>query len=269
MSLIVCIRGGGDLGSGVVLRLHRSGMQVVICELATPLVVRRTVAFAEAMFSGSITVEGVTGRKASGQAEIDQCLGQRVIPVVADPDLKLLFWLKPDVIVDARLLKTIVNHRVDQIPLLIGLGPGFTAGINCHAVVETKRGQNLGRVYWQGSSEPNSGIPEMVLGYVEDRVLRAPTDGKFKGLVKIGQIVAKGEQLAIVSGIQVTAAFDGVVRGLLADGVPVTRGMKVGDLDPRLDVDLTLFVSDKALAVGGGVLEAILTRPELRQKLSG
>jgi len=181
----------------------------------------------------------------------------------------LLFWLKPDVIVDARLLKTIVNHRVDQIPLLIGLGPGFTAGINCHAVVETKRGQNLGRVYWQGSSEPNSGIPEMVLGYVEDRVLRAPTDGKFKGLVKIGQIVAKGEQLAIVSGIQVTAAFDGVVRGLLADGVPVTRGMKVGDLDPRLDVDLTLFVSDKALAVGGGVLEAILTRPELRQKLSG
>lgn len=269
MSLVVCIRGGGDLGSGVALRLHRSGMQVVICELAAPLVVRRTVAFAEAIFSGSITVEGVTGRKATGQAEVAQCLGQREIPVVADPDMELQGWLKPDVIVDARLLKTIVNNRFDQSPLRIGLGPGFTAGKNCHAVVETKRGHNLGRVSWQGSSEPNSGIPEMVLGYVEERVLRAPKDGIFQGLVKIGQRVAKGAQLATVSGMLVTAAFEGVVRGLLADGVMVTRGMKIGDLDPRLDVELTQFVSDKALAVGGGVLEAILTQPELRQKLSG
>lgn len=268
MSLIVCIRGGGDLGSGVGLRLYRSGMQVVICELPEPLVVRRSVAFAEAIFSGSITVEGVIGKKAVGQTEIELGFSQHVIPVVADPNLDLLTWLKADVIVDARLLKQPVNGIGGSNPLTIGLGPGFTAGLNCHAVVETKRGQNLGRVYWQGSGEPNSGIPEMVLGYVEERVLRAPSDGVFHGLVKIGQQVGKGQKLADVSGLVVVAAFDGVVRGLLAEGVAVTRGMKVGDLDPRLDVSLTQFVSDKALAVGGGVLEAILSRAEFREKLS-
>jgi xanthine dehydrogenase accessory factor len=268
MSLTVCIRGGGDLGSGVGLRLFRSGMQVVICELPQPLVVRRSVAFAEAIFSGSITVEGVTGKKAAGQAEIELAFNQRTIPVIADPNLDLLSWLKVDVIVDARLLKQPVNGMASSNSFIIGLGPGFTAGLNCHAVVETKRGQNLGRVYWLGSSEPNSGIPEMVLGYVEERVLRAPTDGVFHGLVQIGQKVSKGRQLAQVSGMDVTAAFDGVVRGLLADGVAVTSGMKVGDLDPRMDVTLTQFVSDKALAVGGGVLEAILSQPNLREKLS-
>lgn len=268
MSVIVCIRGGGDLGSGVGLRLHRSGMQVVICELPRPLVVRRSVAFAEAIFSGSITVEGVTGKKALGQSEIELGLRQRLIPVVVDPDLTLLSWLKADVIVDSRLLKAPVEAAVKPNPLLIGLGPGFTAGQNCHAVVETKRGHNLGRVYWQGSSEPNSGIPEMVLGYVEERVLRAPTEGVFHGLVKIGQKVAKGQKLAEVSRLYITAAFDGVVRGLLADGVPVIRGMKVGDLDPRMDLSLTQYVSDKALSIGGGVLEAILSQPELREKLS-
>ncbi|HWR65597.1 MAG TPA: selenium-dependent molybdenum cofactor biosynthesis protein YqeB [Bellilinea sp.] len=268
MSLTVCIRGGGDLGSGVGLRLYRSGMQVVICELTQPLVVRRSVAFAEAIFSGSITVEGVIGKKAFSQAEIEQGFNQQVIPVVADPDLDLLSWLKADVIVDARLLKKPVDGMTGSNPLIIGLGPGFTAGLNCHAVVETKRGQNLGRVSWQGSGEPNSGIPEMVLGYVEERVIRAPSDGVFHGLVKIGQQVGKGHKLAEVSGLAVTAAFDGVVRGLLADGVTVSSGMKVGDLDPRMDVTLTQFVSDKALAVGGGVLEAILSRPEFREKLS-
>lgn len=268
MSLTVCIRGGGDLGSGVALRLYRSGMQPVICELPQPLVVRRSVAFAEAIFSGSVTVEGVTGKKAIGQAEIEQGFNQQVIPVLADPDLNLLSWLEADVIVDARLLKLPVDGMVGSNLFTIGLGPGFTVGLNCHAVVETKRGQNLGRVYWQGSSEPNSGIPEMVLGYVEERVLRAPANGVFHGRVKIGNLVSKGQKLAEVSGVAVNAAFDGVVRGLLADGVTVSSGMKVGDLDPRMDVRLTQFVSDKALAVGGGVLEAILSQLELREKLS-
>ncbi len=267
MSLTVCIRGGGDLGSGVALRLHRSGFRVVICELPQPLVVRRTVAFAEAIFSGSITVEGVTGKKAINQSEVEIVLDLGLIPVIADPELALLSWLKPEVMVDARLLKKPVEAVKNSIPLLIGLGPGFTAGANCHVVVETKRGPNLGRVSWQGSSEPNSGVPDMVLGYVEERVLRAPADGNFKGLVKIGQRVGKGQILAKVSGVVILAAFDGVVRGLLADGVQVTSGIKVGDLDPRVEVDLTHLVSDKALAVGGGVLEAILTRPELREKL--
>jgi xanthine dehydrogenase accessory factor len=231
------------------------------------LVVRRTVAFAEAIFSGSITVEGVTGKKAISQTEVEYDLARRMIPVFADSELTLLSWLKPDVIVDARLLKIPVENLNHDNPLMIGLGPGFTAGKNCHVVVETKRGPKLGRASWQGSSESNSGVPEMVLGYVEERVLRAPIDGVFNGLVKIGQLVVKDQKLADVSGVEIVAAFDGVVRGLLADGIQVTSGIKVGDLDPRRDIDLTHFVSDKALAVGGGVLEAILSRPELRQKL--
>src|SRR3990172_1238227 len=189
MSLVVCIRGGGDLGSGAALRLHRAGMRVVVCELAKPLVVRRTVAFAEAIYSTEITVEGVRAKCVSSQSEIMQAWAEGVLPVTDGPNLALLTWLKPDVLVDARLLKKPVDFHLQASPLVIGLGPGFTAGVNCHAVVETKRGHNLGRVYWQGAGEPDSGIPEMVLGYVEERVLRAPSDGLLKGLVTIGQRV--------------------------------------------------------------------------------
>jgi len=269
MSLVVCIRGGGDLGSGAALRLHRAGMRVVVCELSKPLVVRRTVAFAEAIYSEEITVEGVRAKCVSGQTEIMQAWAEGVLPVTEDPNLALLVWLKPDVIVDARLLKKPVDFPLQTSPLVIGLGPGFTAGVNCHAAVETKRGHNLGRVYWQGASEPDSGVPEMVLGYVEERVLRAPSDGLLKGLVTIGQRVVKGQPLAEVDGQLLTAGFDGVVRGLLANDVAVKRGMKVGDLDPRQDENLVTLVSDKSLAVGGGVLEAVLSRPELRARYSG
>lgn len=269
MSLIVCFRGGGDLGSGAALRLHHAGMQVIVCELLQPLVVRRTVAFAEAIYSGEITVEGVRAKRVESQAEIIRALAEGVIPVIADPQLALLTWLKADVIVDARLKKKVVDFPLDVVPLVIGLGPGFTAGVNCHAVVETNRGPNLGRVHWQGAGEPDSGIPEMVLGYSEERVLRAPSDGSFTGLVHIGERVVKGQQLAEVAGQPLIAGFDGVVRGLLANYVTVNRGMKVGDLDPRLDGHLVSLVSDKSLAVGGGVLEAILSRPELRARYSG
>lgn len=269
MSLVVCIRGGGDLGSGAALRLHRAGIQVIICELPAPLVVRRSVAFAEAIYSGSIEVEGVTAKRADTRTEIEYDLGHGVIPIVPDPELRLLEWLRADCIVDARLLKKPQNQPVPDKPLLVGLGPGFTAGIDCHAVVETKRGASLGRVYWYGSGEPDTGVPEMVMGYVEERVLRAPADGIFLSAVKIGDQVVKGARLGEVNGKPLYAAFDGIIRGLIADRVRVTRGMKIGDLDPRLDEQLVEWVSDKALAVGGGVLEAILSRAELRQKLCG
>lgn len=267
MSLVVCIRGGGDLGSGTALRLYRAGIQVVICELPAPLVVRRSVAFAEAIYSGSIEVEGVTAKRVDTRQDIEKALANGVIPVVPDPELKLLDWLKTDCIVDARLLKKPQEHAITGKPLLIGLGPGFTAGVDCHAVVETKRGAALGRVYWQGSGEPDSGVPEMVMGYVEERVLRAPADGVFRSAVKIGDQVTKGTRLGEVGGRPLFASFDGIIRGLIADQLQVTRGLKIGDLDPRLDERLVEWVSDKALAVGGGVLEAVLSRPDLREKL--
>ncbi|MHB8934156.1 MAG: selenium-dependent molybdenum cofactor biosynthesis protein YqeB [Bellilinea sp.] len=269
MSLVVCIRGGGDLGSGTALRLHRAGILIVICELPAPLVVRRSVAFAEAIYSRIIEVEGVKGIKADSRPEIEEALAAGIIPVVPDPELSIMEWLKPDCVVDARLLKKPVEQILLDHPLLIGLGPGFTAGDNCHAVVETKRGPSLGRVYWQGTSEPDSGVPEMVMGYVEERVLRAPAAGVFLSTVKIGDLVTKGSILGEVSGKPIYAAFDGIIRGLIADRLRVGQGMKVGDLDPRLDQRLVDWVSDKSLAIGGGVLEAILSRTELRRKICG
>lgn len=269
MSLVVCIRGGGDLGSGTALRLHRAGMQVVICELPAPLVVRRTVAFAEAIYSGSIEVEGIKAHRVETRRDIENALENGIIPVIPDPELKLLSWLKVDCIVDARLLKRPQQPLTMDSPLLIGLGPGFTAGFDCHAIVETKRSASLGRIYWHGTSEPDSGVPEMVMGYVEERVLRAPADGVFTSAVNIGDQVVKGARLGEVDGFPIHASFDGIIRGLIADHLHVERGMKIGDLDPRLDERLVEWVSDKSLAVGGGVLEAILSRPDLRRKLCG
>lgn len=269
MSLVVCIRGGGDLGSGVILRLQRAGMRVVVCELAQPLVVRRKVAFAEAVYTGEISVEEAVGQKAANLREVENAWAAGKVPVLIDPDLNLANQLFPDILVDARLLKRPLKMDLEKKPYIIGLGPGFMVGENCHAGVETKRGPNLGRVYRQGSGEPDSGIPEMVNGYVEERVLRAPVDGIFAARATIGEVVKKGQLLADVSGIPVTAVFDGVVRGLLHSGLAVTRGDKLGDLDPRMDPSLAVLVSDKALAVGGGVLEAILAQPDLRQKYCG
>jgi len=266
MTINVCIRGGGDLGSGVAYRLYKAGLQVIICDLAMPLVVRRSVAFAEAIFSGVVEVEGVRAVRCEHRSEIETVLTRGEIPVIADPELAILDWYQPDCVVDARLLKKPLAPILTDSPILIGLGPGFFAGDNCHAVVETKRGHCLGRVYWRGSGEPNSGIPETVNGHDVDRVLRAPANGEFFARVKIGDKVARGEVLAEVGGQVMTAPFDGIVRGLIGNKVPVTQNLKVGDIDPRLDSRYIDKISDKSLAVGGGVLEAILTSPRLRQK---
>jgi len=269
MTIKVCIRGGGDLGSGVALRLHRAGMKVVVIELPQPLVVRRTVAFAEAVFSRAITVEGVAVVYAGNQPDVESAWAGGYVPVLVDPKLDAQKWIQPDVLVDARMLKRTDTANFDRQTFMVGIGPGFTAGVNCHAVIETKRGLSMGRVYYNGSSEPDTGIPEMVNGFVEQRVMRATSAGIFTGVVEIGQKVTKGQVLALVGGEKISAAFDGIVRGLLHSGIVVQKGTKVGDLDPRMDTTVLDRVSDKALAVGGGVLEAILSFPELRLKLCG
>jgi len=263
----IMIRGGGDLASGVALRLARIGMRVCITELAQPLAVRRLVSFAEAVYSGEITIEGVLGRKVSGFDEARQRMGTGMVPVLVDPAGEARHALQPLVIVDGRMTKRPPDLDLNSAPLVIGLGPGFLAGVNCHAVVETKRGPFLGRVIWEGPAEPDSGLPEMVADHQADRVLRAPADGVLSSSTQIGEVISAGQEIASVDGRQVCAAFQGVLRGLLHPGIQVRAGTKIGDLDPRADPRLARLVSDKALAIGGGVIEAILSRAELRPSL--
>lgn len=254
---LVAIRGGGDLGSGAALRLARSGFRVLILEVPRPVAVRRTVAFAEAVYEGVAQVEELTGRRVSGDRAL-AVMERGEIPVVVDPAAEILRELCPYSVVDAILAKQNTGTSPSMAPFVVALGPGFTAGEDAHAVVETNRGPNLGRVIWRGQAEPNTGQPGPVAGKSADRVLRAPRSGVLRAHLSIGAIVGKGEILASVGGVPICADFRGVLRGLARDGLEVTAGMKVGDLDPRLDTTLCYLVSDKALAVAGGVLEAIL-----------
>jgi xanthine dehydrogenase accessory factor len=271
MPALILIRGGGDLATGVALRLLRAGLRIVVTELARPLAVRRSVSFAEAVYAGEASVEGVTSRAVpdpSDSLRILTILGKQQVPVLVDPDCSSAQSLHPDVIVDGRMTKQ-PPQPIGYVPLLyIGLGPGFVAGQNCQAVVETRRGHTLGRVTWQGGTEPDTGQPD---GDTR-RVLRAPADGILQAGKAIGEHCEPGDRIAEIEtsdgGRQaVIAAFAGVLRGLLHPGLQVAAGLKIGDLDPRDDPRLVSLVSDKALAIGGGVLEAILARPELRSRL--
>ena len=266
----VLIRGGGDLATGVALRLHRSGIKVAISELAQPLAVRRTVSFSEAVYEGSHTVEGVTARliEASQLSAYPERRRKgsdaEEIPVLVDPDASILSSFFFPVVVDARLIKQPPLPLPVDIPLHIGLGPGFTAGSDCHAVIETRRSHTLGRVYWTGTTQPDSGEPEGD----PRRVLRATNDGVIVGLKKIGEHVEEGEIIAVISDqYSVVSPFTGMLRGLIRDGLRVTKGVKIGDVDARDDASLCQLVSDKALAIGGGVLEAIMSQKEIREGL--
>lgn len=252
------VRGGGDLGSGVALRLHNAGARVIILEIEQPLVVRRSVAFAQAVFSGETKVEGVRAMLARSIAEAVELANAGIIAVVVDPAASLVQSMGCDVLVDARLMKRPPELAHPAAPLVIGLGPGFIAGENCHAVVETQRGHFLGRVYWEGTAAADTGVPESVQQKTSERVLRAPIEGILRSKLTIGDPVAAGTVIAEVNGLPVTAPFDGQLRGLVADGLLVKKGMKIGDVDPRMDARFVEMVSDKALAVGGGVLEAVM-----------
>lgn len=271
--MIVLIRGGGDLASGIALRLHRSGLKVVITELPQPLVVRRTVAFAEAVYSGETTVEQITARRVNDPDDslrVLQILAKGQIPVLVDAEAKSAQALHPMVIVDARMTKRPPEPLRHSARLYIGLGPGFIAVENCHAVIETQRGHNMGRVIWSGKAQADTGVPESLpsdtssLDRRAERVLRAPAEGILEAQVQIGDHLEAGQPVAVVGGQVVTAPFCGVLRGLLHPGLAVRQGMKIGDVDARDDPALCNLVSDKSLAIGGGVLEAILSKAELR-----
>lgn len=257
--MLVCIKGAGDLASGIALRLHHSNIDVVMTDLPVPLAVRRTVAFSEAIRLGSTVVEDVKAEKAAGIEDVRACLKKGVIPVLADPDADIIKSLKPEVVVDAIMAKKNTGTTPGDAQLVIAIGPGFVAGKDCHAVIETKRGHTLGRVIWKGSAIPNTGVPGNVGGQTIRRLLKAPADGIFHPEKNIGDLVKEGDRVANVDGIPVYALTAGKIRGLLQDGIPVTKGLKAGDVDPRGSSADHMTVSDKALSIGGGVLEAILS----------
>jgi xanthine dehydrogenase accessory factor len=274
MPALTIIRGGGDLASGVALRLHRAGLRVMITELPRPLVVRRLVSFAEAVYNEQITVEGSTACLAQTLDDSLTMIDRGIIPVLVDPQANILQTIKSNlqspipnlylILIDARMTKRPPELGIGDAELVIGLGPGFSAGENCHAVIETNRGHSLGRVIWDGPAEADTGQPEAVAQRRAERVLRAPAAGIFTSHVHICDHLETGQLIAEVSGESILAPFTGVLRGLLHPGLEVFPGMKVGDLDARDDPRFCRLVSDKSLAIGGGVLEAILSRPRLR-----
>jgi xanthine dehydrogenase accessory factor len=264
MNPLIIIRGGGDLASGVALRLHRAGFQTAILELPKPLAVRRTVSFANAVYEKTQIVEGVTARLASAD-QIMVALELGEIPVLIDPDaniLRNLFVTSPQstIVIDARLLKSKPEKLSAKLALYIGLGPGFIAGEDCDAVIETQRGHTLGRVYWKGSAHADNRLPDGD----PRRVLRAPSEGRLIPRVQIGAHLEEGQPIAEIqsvnpeTGIQVNSPFKGILRGLIHQNVEIKKDMKIGDVDVRDDPALCTLVSDKALAVGGGALEAVL-----------
>ncbi len=232
---------------------------MIVTELSQPLTVRRLVSFGQAVYDGAISIEGVRAERADGRSDAFRLLDDGIVPVLVDPECRILSEIRPDVLIDARMVKQVSDTSIDMAALVIGLGPGFFAGENCHAVVETVRGPFLGRVIWNGPAERNTGIPDAVGTYRDERVLRAPVDGVFHARAAIGDTLAERQVIGDVNGEPVLSPFRGILRGLIQNGLRVPAGLKVGDVDPRIDARLCRLVSDKSLAIGGGVLEAILS----------
>ena len=247
--MLVLIKGAGDLATGTAVRLYWAGIPVVMTEVAQPTAVRRTVAFSQCMYDGAAQVEGIAARRALERGEV---------PVLCDPEAAILRELPFDGVVDAILAKRNLGTAITDAPVVLALGPGFTAGVDCHGVVETMRGHDLGRLLTRGSAAPNTGVPGDVGGYTIQRIIRAPADGVFEPLAAIGQRVEEGQPVARVAGRTACAQLTGVVRGMLPSGLAVTAGMKAGDIDPRCRAEHCFTVSDKARAIAGGVLEGLL-----------
>ena len=260
--LLVAVKGAGDLATGVMHRLSRAGFAVMATELPHPTVLRRTVAFAEAVTLGQMMVEGITACRASSIEDIQAALKHGLVPIVVDPGGTVFRQLQPGVLVEATLSKYNSGITKDDAPVVIALGPGYEAGKDVHAVIETNRGHNLGRVYLQGFAEPDTGVPGTIGGYAGERLLRAPCAGRLYGVRQIGDQVQAGETIAVVKSneetISITAAISGILRGLVRNELEVNIGMKVGDIDPRAVREHCFTISDKSRAIGGGVLEAIM-----------
>ena len=261
---LVIVKGGGDLATGIIHRLWRSGFPVIATEAENPTMVRRTVSFAECLYIGRHEVEGVAAARAGGKspeemlASAKALLGEGVLPVAVDPGAEIVALAGPAALVDAIMAKRNLGTRIDQAEVVVGIGPGFTAGVDSHAVIETARGHDIGRVIIEGGADPNTGIPGPIGGYTTERLLRSPAAGVFEPRAAIGDLVEADEVVATVGGAELRAEIKGVLRGLLRKGIDVPEGSKVGDVDPRAEPSHCHTISDKSRAIGGGVLEAIM-----------
>lgn len=265
MKDLIIVRGGGDLATGSVYKLKKSGFPVLILEVETPSAIRRNVAFCEAVYQGTQTVEDMTCYLAESIEQAQQFLKEGKLTVLVDPTGASIPKLKPIAVVDAILAKKNLGTNKEMAPITVALGPGFTAGEDVDAVVETKRGHHLGRVLWEGSTAPNTGVPGIIGGFGKERVIHCPAKGILRNVKKITDTVSKGEVIAVVETedgiVPVEATLDGILRGLIRDGYPVKPGFKMADIDPRLDeLENCFTISDKARCIAGGVLEAILQR---------
>jgi xanthine dehydrogenase accessory factor len=262
MDDVILVRGGGDIASGVALRLFRSGFKVLMTELEKPLTVRRMVSFSEAIYKGFITVEGITARRILSVENSHKTNIEEEIPIIVDENLKILDTKDNNipVLIDARMEKRPSDpYFFHSVPLLIGIGPGFTAGFDCHIVIESNRGHSLGRIYRHGKALSDTGYP----AGDPARILRAPTSGIIHTHSKIGDVLESGSLIANIAGHPVLAPFTGLLRGLIHSDIDVQKGMKIGDMDKSTDTDLCNVVSDKAMAIAGSVLEVILSDTHL------
>ncbi len=256
---LTVIRGGGDLGTGVAYRLHHAGFPIVVLEIAEPLAIRRAVALASAVGAGAVTIEDIEGRFVESEQVALEVARSGAVAVLVSPEI-------PDALherfalVDARLAKRNLGTTIRDAAVVVGLGPGFTAGLDCHAVVETQRGPHLGRVLWEGQAALDTGVPGTVGGESALRVLHAPAAGRVAWTAGIGDLVEANAVIGHVGRLPIQVAIGGVVRGLIAQGREVSAGLKIADVDPRGEVATCFEISDKALAVGGGALQAILSR---------
>lgn len=254
----VIVKGGGDLASAVIYKLFKVGFSVIVTELKNPMMVRRSVSFANCIYENEWTVEGVSAVLVEKDEEIDKVFNQGKIPVVIDAPCNIKDVIKPHIIIDATLAKRNLGTNIDDAPIVIGLGPGFNATVDVDAVIETMRGHNLGRVILKGCAAANTGIPGNIEGYTYQRVLRAPCEGIVKNNFKIGDIVKSGQTIGFVGAEAFKASIDGVLRGLIHDNLYVKKNEKIGDIDPRGEKENCFSISDKGRNIAGGVLEAVL-----------
>jgi xanthine dehydrogenase accessory factor len=256
--LVILIRGAGEMATGVAHRLASCRFKVCMTETLNPQAVRREVAFSEVIFDREKGVEGITAKLVESKGHISEVWREGKVPILIDPEAEVKGFLKPDVLIDATLAKKNLGTKITDALLVVGLGPGFSAGKDVHLVIETNRGHDLGRIIANGEAEPNTGIPGLVAGYTEERVIRAPKEGKFKALKMIGDDVKANENVGMIGNAVVRSRIAGVIRGLLRDGTEVWKGMKLGDVDPRGIKAHCYTISDKARTISGGVLQAIL-----------
>ncbi|WP_411169964.1 selenium-dependent molybdenum cofactor biosynthesis protein YqeB [Clostridium sp. MB05] len=261
----IVVRGGGDIASGTIQKLYRSGFKVLVLETEKPTAIRRNVSFSDAIYNGETIVEGIRSIRVKDLDEVNEAFKNNIIPIIVDSKGEFIEKIKPLAVVDAILAKKNIGTNKNMAPITIALGPGFNAGVDVDIVIETMRGHNLGRLIFEGYAKENTGIPGEIGGYSKERVIYSECEGSIKNLKSIGDIVKKGEVLAIINEKEVLAPIDGLLRGLIKDGTNVHLGLKIGDIDPRLkEVENYTTISDKARNIGGGVLEAILITKKIK-----